>query len=136
MSQPLLIIVFDEKVATPGFTTAFEIVAPMGPSRFLAEAGRGYNGRRHRHQVGRLPGLQTGLRTCLSSQLRQLAGAPIKPRGFPQPPGVAAHGLLQRRNHGSADQSWLPAILRRRSTGRRRVLQPHRNPTSKDQSFQ
>ena len=136
MPQPLLIIVFDEKVAAPGFATAFEIITPMSPSRFLAEAGGGHDGRRHRHQVRRLPGLQAGLGTRQSGQLRQLCGASIKPCRIPQPSGVAAHGLLQRRNHGSIDESWLPAILRRRSAGRRRVLQPYRNPTSKDQAFQ
>ena len=136
MPQPLLIIVFDKKVATPDFATVFEIITPMSPSRFLAEPGGGHDGRRHRHQVCRLPGLQAGLRTCQSGQLRQLVDASIKPRGIPQPSGVAAHGLLQRRNNGSIDESWLPAILRRRAKGRRHVLQPYCNPASKDQAFQ
>jgi hypothetical protein len=38
MPQSLLIIVFDEKVAAPDFATVFEVIAPMSPSRFLAEA--------------------------------------------------------------------------------------------------
>ena len=99
MPDGLLIIVFDEEVAPPGLAAALEVIAPMSPSGFLAEAGRGHNGRRHRHQVRCLPGLQAGLRGRLSRQLRQLVDAPIESSGIPESSGMPAHGLLQRGDH-------------------------------------
>ena len=55
MPEGLLIIVFDEEVASPGLATAFEVVAPMSPSGFLAEARGSHNGCRNCHHVRRLP---------------------------------------------------------------------------------
>src|SRR4029453_11275319 len=91
MTQPLLIIMFDEKVAAPDFATLFEVIAPMSPSGLLAQARGSHDGRGHRHHVRRLPGLQTRFRGPLPPQYCQLAGAPIKSRGIPTTPGVTAH---------------------------------------------
>jgi hypothetical protein len=99
MPQSLLIIVFDEEVAAPRLATAFEVIAPMSSSGFLAETRGSHDGCCHCHQVGRLPGLQTRLSARLPGQRRQVAGASVKSRGFPETSGVAAHGLLQRRDH-------------------------------------
>jgi hypothetical protein len=52
-------IVFDDEMAMPRLSTAFEVVAPMRSAGLLAESGRRDDRRRDRHQVGRLPGLQT-----------------------------------------------------------------------------
>jgi hypothetical protein len=99
MPQALLIIVCDEEVAPPDLATTLEVIAPMSPSRFLSKASRGHHGRRNRHQVGSFPGLQTGLCTRLSRQLRQLLHAPIESTGVPEPSRVPAHSLLHCGHH-------------------------------------
>jgi hypothetical protein len=99
MPEGLLIIVFDEEVAPPGLATALEVIAPMSPSGFLTEAGRGYDGRRHRHQIRCFPGLEARPRARLSCQFRQLVDAPVESSSIPEPAGVTAHDLLQRGDH-------------------------------------
>jgi hypothetical protein len=99
MPQALLIIVFDEEVTPPDLATTLEVIAPMSPSGFLAQAGRGDDRRRNRHQIGGFPGLQSGLCARLSCQPRQLPDAPIKSSGIPEPARVPAHRLLQCGNH-------------------------------------
>jgi hypothetical protein len=136
MPQPLLIIVLDEEVAAPDFATAFEVIAPMSSSGFLAEASGSHDGCRYSHQVRSLPGLQTRFRAGLLGQHCQLTGAPVKSRGIPQTAGVPAHGLLQGRDHGSIDEAWFPMILCRRSARWGRVPQPSGDPTRENQALQ
>ena len=136
MPQSLLIIVFDEEVAAPGPATAFEVIAPMRSSGFLAETRGSHDGCRYCHQVGRLPGLQTRLSARLPDQRRQVAGAPVNSRGFPETSGVAGHGLLQRRDHGSIDQARFPMISCRRSAGWGGFPQPHGDPAGENQALQ
>ena len=99
MLQALLIIVCDEEVTPPDLATTLEVIAPMSSSGFLAETRGSHDGCCHCHQVGRLPGLQTRLSARLPGQRRQVAGASVKSRAFPETSGVAAHGLLQGRDH-------------------------------------
>ena len=99
MPQAMLIIVFDEEVAPPSLAATFEVIAPMSTSRFLAKARRGHDGSRNRHQVGSFPGLQGGLCTRLSCQLRQFVDTPIESSGISKPSRVPAHGLLHCRDH-------------------------------------